>query len=94
MSNYFSRNNEVVSALFCLLWLGSVFFFYYYDCLLEYLGSWGMTSLRRETGETHCTSFKMWLKVGGGGNPRVFRLMIALAEKVSPEAFLSSPKPG
>jgi hypothetical protein len=64
MNDDFSRNNEVASVLFCPLRLESTFF--YYDFFFKYLGSWAVTSLRTETGETHCTSFlKMWLKVEG-----------------------------
>lgn len=49
--------------MLCFLWPKSAFF--YYDFFFDYLGSWGMMSLRTETGKHFVQVFKMWLKVGG-----------------------------
>lgn len=56
--------------------------------LFEYLGSWGMTSLWTETGETLCTNFFNVVKIWGKN--RFFQLMTALEESGIPK---TSPLP-
>ena len=81
---FWIQQNSLSFLLYFAAWK-CIFLLWYF---FEYLGSWGMTSLWTETGETLCTKFFNVVKIWGKN--RFFQLMIALEESGIPK---TSPLP-